>query len=246
MFFIIKKKKEKIPNQHSAGYKQLEAKIRIGLERAEKLKTIKDFDIEFPSIPTHDELINLNKFIINNEEESGAFLSSSSFSKPCDESSFSKEEISVLRHGSTINGRDYVPFFSEIDTKNEKFHNFQIPFTDKDGKLALSKSQRDRFSEWVRPGDLYETPSMLATGSLSSFSVKQTCISDCSFVSSLTVIAQYERKFNKNLLSKFDFLFNIFCKIKFKKILKLESSIRKTRRVNQFIIRVANIWYLLN
>ena len=37
---------------------------------------------------------------------------------------------------------------------------------------------------------------------VSSFSVKQTCISDCSFVASLTICAQYERKFNKKILSK--------------------------------------------
>ncbi len=138
-------------------YSQLESKIKIALERAEKLKFLlaKDDDIQFPSIP-HDEQINVNQLedlnqdVDNNDENSCYTFSATSSTSSAP--SFSKEEIDVLRHGSRINGRDYVPFFSEIDTKNEKFHNFPIPFTDKDGKLQLSKSQRERYHEWVRPG----------------------------------------------------------------------------------------------
>ena len=139
-------------------YVQLEAKIKIALERAEKLKTLIDQedDIQFPSIPHHDEQLNLNQLNLNQDNENSSDMSGYSFqatSSSASAPSFSKEEISVLRHGSNINGRDYVPFFNEIDTKNEKFHNFPIPFTDKDGKLHLSKSQRERFSQWVRPGE---------------------------------------------------------------------------------------------
>lgn len=72
--------------------------------------------------------------------------------------------------------------------------------SDKDGKLALSPSQRERFSKWVRPDEIFENPKLMMM--ISSFSVKQTCISDCSFVASLTVCAQYERKFNKRILSR--------------------------------------------
>jgi hypothetical protein len=98
--------------------------------------------------------------------------------------SFTKDEIDVLRHGSTINQRSYVPFFPEIDAKERFF--FPLPFTDKDGKLALSQSQKERFSRWIRPDEIYENPTLMML--VSSFSVKQTCISDCSFVASLTGI----------------------------------------------------------
>ena len=104
----------------------------------------------------------------------------------------------MLRRGSSINGRNYVPFFEELDTK-EKF-NFSIPYGDKDGKLALSTSQLARFSHWSRPDEIFEKPTLMLL--VSSLSVKQTCISDCSFVASLTVCAQYEKKFGKSLLSK--------------------------------------------
>lgn len=111
---------------------------------------------------------------------------------------FTSDEIAVLRRGSSINSRNYVPFFSHLDSK-EKFF-FTIPFSDKDGKLALSQSQRQRFSHWARPDECFESPTLMML--VSSMSVKQTCISDCSFVASLTVCAQYERKFGKSLLSK--------------------------------------------
>lgn len=41
--------------------------------------------------------------------------------------SFSQDELNVLRNGSNINGRNYVPFFPHIDAK-ERF-SFPIPFT---------------------------------------------------------------------------------------------------------------------
>lgn len=112
--------------------------------------------------------------------------------------SFSAHEISVLRHGSFINKREYVPFFPAIDAK-EKFF-FSLAFSDKNGRLALSPSQSERFVRWSRPDEMFERPCLMMQ--ISCFSVKQTCISDCSFVASLTVCAQYERKFNKKILSK--------------------------------------------
>lgn len=41
--------------------------------------------------------------------------------------SFTKDEISVLRNGSYINGREYVPFLDDKDQR-EKFF-FNVPFT---------------------------------------------------------------------------------------------------------------------
>ncbi len=134
----------------------------------------------------NDSIENSTSITVNNKRQSSS-------------GTFSKEEIAVLRNGSYINGRDYLPFFVEIDSK-EKFFNFQIPFTDKSGKLPLSPSQLERFARWVRPDEIFDNPKLMML--VSSFSVKQTCISDCSFVASLTVCAQYERKFNKILLSK--------------------------------------------
>lgn len=111
--------------------------------------------------------------------------------------SFTQEELIVLRRGSFINEREYVPFLQHVDSK-EKFY-LPIPFSDNDGLLKLSNSQKEKFSSWARPDEIFEDPKLIMI--ISSFSIKQTCISDCSFVASLTVCAQYERKFGKKLLA---------------------------------------------
>ncbi|ESP01924.1 hypothetical protein LOTGIDRAFT_138889 [Lottia gigantea] len=109
---------------------------------------------------------------------------------------YTKDEIAVLRNTSFINGREYVPFM-DVDTKDR----FALPvtFSDKDGKLALSPKQHRDFSRWVRPDEFCDDPKMIFA--VSSFSIKQTVVSDCSFVASLAISAQYERRFKKKLIT---------------------------------------------
>ncbi|XP_038596350.1 calpain-7 isoform X3 [Tachyglossus aculeatus] len=109
---------------------------------------------------------------------------------------YTSEEIEVLRKTSKINGVEYVPFMS-VDLR-ERFA-FPMPFSDKYGKLPLSPKQKAMFSKWVRPDDLTNNPTMIYT--VSSFSIKQTIVSDCSFVASLAISAAYERRYNKKLIT---------------------------------------------
>ncbi|XP_072139599.1 calpain-7 isoform X2 [Mobula birostris] len=109
---------------------------------------------------------------------------------------YSAEEIEVLRKTSKINRIEYVPFMS-VDLK-ERFA-FPMPFSDRAGKLVLSPKQEALFSRWVRPDDLCNNPTMIYT--ISSFSIKQTVVSDCSFVASLAIGAAYERRYNKKLIT---------------------------------------------
>lgn len=112
--------------------------------------------------------------------------------------SYTMEEKKVLEKTSLINSRIYVPFM-EVDTK-ERF-NFPIPFSDKDGMLELAPKQKKEFLQWMRISDLCETPSIILGTHADFYSVKQTVISDCSFVASLSVAALYERKFNRRILT---------------------------------------------
>ncbi|XP_075845141.1 calpain-7 isoform X2 [Microtus pennsylvanicus] len=109
---------------------------------------------------------------------------------------YTAEEIEVLRTTSKINGIEYVPFMS-VDLR-ERFA-YPMPFCDRWGKLPLSPKQKTTFSKWVRPEDLTNNPTMIYT--VSSFSIKQTIVSDCSFVASLAISAAYERRFNKKLIT---------------------------------------------
>ncbi|XP_054847839.1 calpain-7 isoform X1 [Eublepharis macularius] len=109
---------------------------------------------------------------------------------------YTGEEIEVLRKTSKINGIEYVPFMS-VDLR-ERFA-FPVPFSDKCGKLPLSPKQKAMFSRWVRPDEISNNPTMIYT--VSSFSIKQTIVSDCSFVASLAISAAYERRYNKKLIT---------------------------------------------
>ncbi|XP_069329363.1 calpain-7 isoform X6 [Eulemur rufifrons] len=112
------------------------------------------------------------------------------------EARYTAEEIEVLRTTSKINGIEYVPFMN-VDLR-ERFA-YPMPFCDRLGKLPLSPKQKTTFSKWVRPEDLTNNPTMIYT--VSSFSIKQTIVSDCSFVASLAISAAYERRFNKKLIT---------------------------------------------
>ncbi|VEN34558.1 unnamed protein product [Callosobruchus maculatus] len=111
---------------------------------------------------------------------------------------YSEEEKRVLLHTSRINKREYVPFMS-VDL-SEKFQ-YAIPFTDKDGPLPLVEKQRRDFYKFARPEELCSDPCIVAGQYPNYLSIKQTIISDCSFVASLAVSANYERKFGRKLVT---------------------------------------------
>jgi len=111
-------------------------------------------------------------------------------------SGYSDEEKKVLAITSNINGREYVPFMA-ADLR-ERFA-FPVPFTDKHGMLSLSPKQKQKLSSWCRPDEFIENPKMAEH--VNSFSVKQTIVSDCSFVASIAISAQYEKKYRKRLIT---------------------------------------------
>ena len=95
---------------------------------------------------------------------------------------YSEEEKRVLAKTSLVNGREYVPFMS--GDLQERFI-FSCPFSDKHGKLSLSPKQKKSLSRWARPEEISGDPKIIEN--VDCFSIKQTVVSDCSFVASLAV-----------------------------------------------------------
>ncbi|XP_055947914.1 calpain-7-like [Argiope bruennichi] len=188
----------------STNDKNLQAKLtglaENALDRAETLKK-KTAVVKPPSPPSSplpgisnlkvNEIPNQKQVLVNNRPSSPTPLHQIS-----GRGTYTKEEIAVLRTTSIVNGREYVPFMS-IDLK-ERFA-YPMPFSDRDGKLALSPKQRAVFNKWVRLEDISSKPVLIEV--IDCFSLRQTIVSDCSFVASLAVSALYEKRFKKKVIT---------------------------------------------
>ncbi|KAG6797685.1 calpain-7 [Apis mellifera caucasica] len=194
--------------------------IKLALDRAESLKGLKSIDNN-DILKTLSKLPSVPETSLDEDEEkipptiiTTSAINSSNTGKQIRPSlhrgssvhlkvsggstNYTEEEKKVLLHSSHINDHEFVPFMS-IDL-TEKFQ-YAIPFTDKDGLLALAPKQKPDFAKWCRPEELFSDPKMLKTSHVDYYSIRQTVVSDCSFVASLAVSAQYEKRFGRRLIT---------------------------------------------
>ena len=115
-------------------------------------------------------------------------------------SKFSSQELAVLKGTSNINGRVYLPWQDADLSELIDYRQFADCFNDPDGLPALAQKQSALLHGWFRPGDICDEPKMVYV--VSSASVKQTIVSDCSFVASLGVCAEFEKRFKKRLITR--------------------------------------------
>jgi calpain-7 len=173
---------------------------RKALERAEHLKAPREEAAQAPPLaaaaatrpvpkPRVIPPLGFNALDLKESPEHSAARSSGG-------GGYTEEEKKVLAKTSFVNGREYVPFLS-VDLK-ERFA-FPMPFSDRDGKLQLAPKQKDKLDRWARPDEFMNNPCVLYT--VDCFSVKQTVVSDCSFVASIAISAQYEKRFGKRLIT---------------------------------------------
>ncbi|XP_015603072.1 calpain-7 isoform X2 [Cephus cinctus] len=188
--------------------------IRHAVERAESLKGIKSPQAtnnvklnDIPNLPSVPETslpsptISVQSTFVEPEKPTRPQLhrgSSAHLRVTGGNSGYTEEEKRVLLHSSHINNNEFVPFMS-VDL-TEKFQ-YAIPFTDKDGLLELAPKQKPDFARWSRPEELFSEPKMVMGNHVDYYSIKQTVVSDCSFVASLAVSAQYEKKFGRRLVT---------------------------------------------
>lgn len=192
--------------------------VRVAVERAESLKGIKSTEdngvmqslAKLPSVPESsfpdteqpiqsEQPVNAASTAPARDIRSSLHRGSSGHLKVTGGSSnYTEEEKRVLLYGSHINDNEFVPFM-RIDLA-EKFQ-YAFPFTDKDGLLELAPKQKPDFAGWRRPEELYSDPKMVIGHHVDYYSIKQTVVSDCSFVASLAVSAQYEKRFGRRLIT---------------------------------------------
>ncbi|CAG9531209.1 unnamed protein product [Cercopithifilaria johnstoni] len=174
------------------------------LDRAEVLKTEeklrKSPSIELPEPPL-DEISDLNISTDFGQSTADPSSSKTTFTikqKTGDDNSgrLTKSELAVLAATSNVNGRQYVPFLA-VDLK-ERFA-YPVPFTDNHGLLVLSDKQVKRLKNWMRPDEFMESPKVIDR--VDSGTIKQSIVSDCSFIASLAISARYESRFKKPLVT---------------------------------------------
>ncbi|KAI1321427.1 calpain 7 [Mortierella claussenii] len=110
-------------------------------------------------------------------------------------SNLTPQELQVLKTTMVINNKKYHPW-SDADVKD--LLREKGPFTDPDGMLPLSQKQIVKFGSWKRVSQIMEAPKMICL--ISSTSIVQDIVTDCSFVASLCVSASYERRWKKQLI----------------------------------------------
>ena len=116
------------------------------------------------------------------------------------QNAYTTKELDVLRRSSTINGRIFLPW---IDIDLEENFDFEEPFSDPDGLLALSSKQLKHFAAWRRPHMFNASRSKLTMiEQISPHSITQDIVTDCSFVASLCITASYEQRFKKQLITR--------------------------------------------
>lgn len=159
------------------------------LDRAEEIKGIKNMgalSVTESKKPT----ISSNRAQLQREQ--------SVHLKVSGKQNYTEEEKEVLRMTSNINNNCFLPFM-DIDL-SEKFQ-YALPFEDRASELKLSSKQENEFDGWIRPHEVSSDPKMIVGDHVDCFSIKQTIVSDCSFVASLAVSALYERRFNKKIIT---------------------------------------------
>ena len=113
-------------------FKKFQMNIEKALKRAEEIKLNDNSRLLKKSSPPPSSGGGQRKSPSNDELNPEPIDLSSSFDKlklTTDSQtggSFTRDELAVLRNGSNINGRNYVPFFPEIDAKERFF--FTVPY----------------------------------------------------------------------------------------------------------------------
>lgn len=108
------------------------------------------------------------------------------------ESNLTSYELDVLVRSSLLTSGVFLPW----SDKKAKAYDFSPPqkFVDPDGKLDLSPEQQKTFFRWARPEELMPAQSIKMIDKMSPYTIRQHCVSDCSFIAGLCISAANENR----------------------------------------------------
>jgi calpain-7 len=122
----------------------------------------------------------------------------------------SAEEVNILKASSLIASGVFLPW-SDEDARILRTEMQQRMYTDPHGFLALSDSQKQVFHRWARPSEIarlrYQQgisktlQEIVIAKVITPFTIRQKYVTDCSFVASLCICANFERRFKKRLIT---------------------------------------------
>jgi calpain-7 len=133
---------------------------------------------------------------------------------------FTKDEIEILKQSSLIASGLFLPW-SDQDAKDlakECRTQRTTLYTDPDGFLSLSSMQKEQFHCWARPNEVLRVrqqhtilssvkrtskvhPDPIITKTITPYTIQQKYITDCSFIASLCICANYEQRFGKKIIT---------------------------------------------
>ena len=139
------------------------------------------------------------------------------------------QEIEILKHSSLIASGLFLPW-SDTDASalaqecrtalanKSSSSSSKACYTDPDGFLTLSSQQKERFHCWARPSEILRVRQqhhsilssikrparkdpVLMIQTPTPYTIQQKFITDCSFIASLCICANYEQRFRKPLIT---------------------------------------------
>jgi calpain-7 len=123
---------------------------------------------------------------------------------------YTKEEIDVLKRSSMLTTGVFLPWSdAEAEDLSRRVRTIgnqgTILFTDSE-RIKLNDKQRKKFFKWARPAHILaqrqvssQSPVLIRT--ITPYSIRQKCVTDCSFIASLCICADFERRFRKRLIT---------------------------------------------
>lgn len=126
--------------------------------------------------------------------------------------SLSADEVKILKASSLIASGIFLPWSDDdaIALRAEVKQQSSM-YKDPGGFLALSETQKPIFDRWARPSEIarirYQCgisktlQTVVVAKVITPYSIRQKYVTDCSFVASLCICANFERRFQKRLIT---------------------------------------------